>query len=242
AMADDQLSQLRALRTGGADQPVLATVGKAVQATLGVPAADVSPEARFIDLGGDSLSALTFSTLLADIYGVEVPVGVVVDPTGDLLSVADHIARHRDSGGLRTTYAAVHAPGSAEIDAADLSLAKFIDDDILQTAMLLPHPTTEIRTVLLTGMTGFLGRFLGMKWLEALADSGGTLVCLTRGTDAAQARRRIEEAIGSDEGLLDRFRQLAAGHLEVVAGDIGERGLGLDGATWQRLARDVDLI
>src|SRR5262249_3327442 len=81
-MAEDQLSQLRALRTGGAEQPVLATVGKAVQATLGVPAPDVSPEARFIDLGGDSLSALTFSALLADIYGVEVPVGVVVDPTG----------------------------------------------------------------------------------------------------------------------------------------------------------------
>ncbi len=95
-MADDQLSQLRALRTGGADQPVLATVVKAVQATLGVAAADVSPEARFIDLGGDSLSALTFSTLLADIYGVEVPVGVVVDPTGDLLGVANHIQRHRD--------------------------------------------------------------------------------------------------------------------------------------------------
>src|SRR5262249_30458017 len=63
AMADQQLGRLRALRTGGADQPVLATVTKAVQATLGVPAADVSPEARFVDLGGDSLSALTFSTL-----------------------------------------------------------------------------------------------------------------------------------------------------------------------------------
>ena len=70
-MADQQLGQLRALRTGGADQPVLATVIKAVQATLGVPSGDVAPEARFIDLGGDSLSALTFSTLLADIYGVE---------------------------------------------------------------------------------------------------------------------------------------------------------------------------
>ena len=47
------------------------------------------PEARFIDLGGDSLSALTFSRLLADIFGVEVPVGVMVDPTGDLLAIAN---------------------------------------------------------------------------------------------------------------------------------------------------------
>jgi fatty acid CoA ligase FadD9 len=241
-MAEDQLSQLRALRTGGADQPVLATVGKAVQATLGVPAPDVSPEARFIDLGGDSLSALTFSTLLADIYGVEVPVGVVVDPTGDLLSIANHIERHRDSGSLHPTYASVHDTDSTEVRAEDLSLDKFIDDDTLKTAMLLPHPTSEIRTVLLTGATGFLGRFLGMEWLQGLADSGGTLVCLTRGADAAQAGQRIEAALGSDTELLDRFRTLAEGHLKVLAGDIGEPNLGLDSATWQRLSQTIDLI
>ncbi|HYB80598.1 MAG TPA: carboxylic acid reductase, partial [Mycobacterium sp.] len=245
-MADEQLSQLRALRTGGADQPVLATVSKAVQATLGVPAPDVSPEARFIDLGGDSLSALTFSTLLADIYGIEVPAGVVVDPTGDLLSIADHIERHREAGGLRPTYASVHRrmrdTHSTEVLAEDLSLDKFIDDDTLQTAMLLPQPSAEVRTVLLTGATGFLGRFLGMKWLQGLADSGGTLVCLTRGADAVQARQRLEAALDSDAELIDRFRTLAKGHLEVLAGDIGEPNLGLDNATWQRLAQTVDLI
>lgn len=239
-MADDQLKQLRALRTGGADQPVLATVSKAVQATLGVPAADVSPEARFIDLGGDSLSALTFSTLLTDIYGVEVPVGVVVDPTGDLLRIADHIERHRDSD--KPSYASVHETAGDEVSAGDLRLDKFIDDDILKTAMLLPAPTTEIRTVLLTGSTGFLGRFLGLEWLQRLADSGGTLVCLTRGADAAHARRRIEAALDSDPTLLDRFRALAEGHLEVVAGDIGEPQFGLDDTAWQRLTQTVDLI
>ena len=241
-MADDQLSQLRALRMGGPDQPVLATVSKAVQATLGMPAADVSPEARFIDLGGDSLSALTFSTLLADIYGVEVPVGVVVDPTGDLLSIADHIERHRGSGALRPTYASVHDTSSTEVHAEDLTLDKFLDDHVLKAATLLPQPTAEVRTVLLTGATGFLGRFLGMEWLQGLADSGGTLVCLTRGADAAHARRRIETALSSDTELLERFRTLAEGHLEVLAGDIGEPHFGLDNAAWHQLAQSVDLI
>jgi fatty acid CoA ligase FadD9 len=241
-MADDQLSQLRALRMGGSDQPVLSTVSKAVHATLGVPAADVSPEARFIDLGGDSLSALTFSTLLADIYGVEVPVGVVVDPTGDLLSIADHIERHRTSGALRPTYASVHDTSGTEVHAEDLTLDKFLDGDVLKTATLLPQPTAEIRTVLLTGATGFLGRFLGMEWLQGLADSGGTLVCLTRGADAAQARQRIETALSSDTELLERFRTLAESHLEVLAGDIGEPHFGLDNAAWHQLAQTVDLI
>ncbi|OBA62633.1 oxidoreductase [Mycobacterium sp. 1100029.7] len=242
AMADDQLQQLRALRTGGPDQPVLATVSKAVQATLGVPAADVSPEARFIDLGGDSLSALTFSTLLADIYGVEVPVGVVIDPTGDLLRIADHIERHRNSDTPRPGFGTVHDPANHEVLAADLRLDKFIDDGILKAAMLLPAPTAEIRTVLLTGATGFLGRFLGLEWLQRLADAGGTLVCVTRGADAAHARQRIEAALASDVTLLDRFRALADGHLEVLAGDIGEPDFGLDEATWQRLTQTVDLV
>jgi fatty acid CoA ligase FadD9 len=242
AMAGDQLQQLRALRTGGPDQPVLATVSKAVQATLGVPAADVSPEARFIDLGGDSLSALSFSTLLADIYGVDVPVGVVVDPTGDLLKIADHVERQRNSDTRRPSYASVHDASSHEVLAADLQLDKFIDDDVLKSAMVLAAPTAEIRTVLLTGSTGFLGRFLALEWLQQLQDSGGTLVCLTRGADAAHARQRIEGALASDPTLLERFRSLADGHLEVMAGDIGEPNFGLDASTWTRLSQTIDLI
>ena len=35
---------------------------------------------------------------------------------------------------------------------------------------------------------------------------------------------------------------MAAEHLEVIPGDIGEPNLGLDEATWERLAREVDLI
>ena len=241
-MAEDQISELRALRAGGADQPVLATVVRAVQATLGVSAGNIDPQARFVDLGGDSLSALSFSRLLADIFGVEVPVGVMVDPTGDLLSVAKHIERHRDSEVLQPTFASVHDADSAEVRADDLTLVKFIAADLLTAATSLPRPSGEVRTVLLTGATGFLGRFLALEWLQRLADSGGTLICLARGADAAQARARIEAALSSDAELLTRFRALADGHLEVLDGDIGEPNLGLDGSTWQRLTESVDLV
>jgi len=241
-MADDQISELRALRAGGADQPVLATMARAVQATLGVSAGDVDPQARFIDLGGDSLSALTFSRLLADIFGVEVPVGVMVDPTADLLAIAKHIERHRDSDGLRPTFASVHGTDSTEVRAEDLTLDKFIDADLLGAAASLPRPTGDVRTVLVSGATGFLGRFLCLEWLQRLADSDGTLICIVRAGDAEQARQRIETALATDAALLKRFRALADGHLEVLAGDIGEPNLGLDGPTWQRLADSVDLI
>jgi fatty acid CoA ligase FadD9 len=241
-MADDQISELRALRAGGADQPVLATMARAVQATLGVSAGDVDPQARFIELGGDSLSALTFSRLLADIFGVEVPVGVMVDPTADLLAIAKHIERQRDSDGLRPTFASVHGADSTEVRAEDFTLDKFIDAGLLGAAASLPRPTGDVRTVLVTGVTGFLGRFLCLEWLQRLADSDGTLICIVRAGDAGQARQRIEAALATDAELLERFRTLADGHLEVLAGDIGEPNLGLDGPTWQRLADSVDLI
>src|SRR6202012_5094199 len=175
-MADDQISELRALRAGGADQPVLATMARAVQATLGLAAGDVDPQARFIDLGGDSLSALTFSRLLADILGVEVPVGVMVDPTADLLAIAKHIERQRDSDGLRPTFASVHGADSTEVRAEDLTLDKFIETDLLNAAASLPRPTGDVRTVLVTGATGFLGRFLCLEWLRRLARPRGAPV------------------------------------------------------------------
>ena len=105
--------------------------------------ADVSPEARFIDLGGDSLSALTFSRLLTDIYGVDVPVGVVIDPTADLMAIADIHRTRTCSSVTRPTFASVHGAGTTEVRAADLTLDKFIDHDILATATTLAPPPTH---------------------------------------------------------------------------------------------------
>jgi fatty acid CoA ligase FadD9 len=45
-----------------------------------------------------------------------------------------------------------------------------------------------------------------------------------------------------DAKLLEHYQELAADHLEVIAGDKGEANLGLDPQTWQRLADTVDLI
>ena len=63
-------------------------------------------------------------------------------------------------------------------------------------------PVDTVRTVLLTGATGFLGRFQAMAWLELMAKTGGKLILIARGSNPAQARRRIEEALESDPELL----------------------------------------
>ena len=63
-LADSQANELRELRLHGADRPVLETIGRAARALLGAASADVRPDAHFTDLGGDSLSALSFANLL----------------------------------------------------------------------------------------------------------------------------------------------------------------------------------
>ncbi|SFP02899.1 fatty acid CoA ligase FadD9 [Amycolatopsis arida] len=241
-LAEGNRSELGELRRTARELPVLDAVLRAARVLLGGSGAEPSPEARFTDLGGDSLSALSMANLLREILDVEVPVGVIVSPATDLRALAGYVERERGSGTRRPTVATVHGPGSAEVLASDLTLEKFLDADTLAAATALPRPSGPVRTVLLTGANGYLGRFLCLEWLERVAPRGGTVIGIVRGGDAAAARERMEAAFDTgDPELLRRFRELA-GHLEVLPGDIGEPSLGLDERTWRRLADSVDLV
>ncbi|MCU1648825.1 MAG: oxidoreductase [Nocardia sp.] len=237
-----QADELQALRGGSADRPVLQTVGLAVRALLGRAGTTIDFGAHFTDLGGDSLSALSLSTLLREIFEIEVPVGVIVGPTTDLRHLADYIETERTSGGTRPTAASVHGRG-IEIRAADLTLDKFLDGPTLAQAAGIPQVTEPATTVLLTGANGYLGRFLCMEWLQRLDNSKGTLICLLRGSDAATARQRLNSVFDTgDPDLLRRFRTLADRRLRVLVGDIGEPNFGLGEQEWHELADTVDLI
>ncbi len=242
-LAEGHSKQLDELRRNGAERPVLETVRGATAALFGGSTADPAPEAHFTDLGGDSLSALTFANLLNEIFGVEVPVGVIVSPASDLRSLARYIEAEQAPGASRPTFASVHGRDAVEVHARDLTLDKFLDADTLSASHSLPGPTTDVRTVLLTGATGFLGRYLTLHWLEQLDLVGGTLICLVRGNSDDDARQRLDATFDSgDPDLLTHYQDLAADHLEVIAGDKAEQNLGLNQQTWQRLAAGVDLI
>jgi fatty acid CoA ligase FadD9 len=245
-LADSQANELRELRLHGADRPVLETISRAAGALLGAAATDLQPDAHFTDLGGDSLSALTFANLLHEIFDIDVPVGVIVSPASDLAALAAYIEAERQPGTKRPTFASVHGRSNGpitEVHAADLTLDKFIDAKTLAAAGSLPGPSAEVRTVLLTGATGFLGRYLALEWLERMDLVDGKVICLVRAKSNEDARRRLDKTFDTgDAELLRHYRELAADHLEVIAGDKGEADLGLDPQTWQRLADTVDLI
>ncbi|HEY4460844.1 MAG TPA: carboxylic acid reductase, partial [Pseudonocardiaceae bacterium] len=245
-LAERETSKLSALRDAGRDQPVFDTVRQAAQALLGSSAGELSADAHFTALGGDSLSALSFSNLLKEIFGVDVRVGVIISPSNDLRQVANHIEtalRSGSNGPKQPTFATVHGIGGEQVRASDLTLDKFIDATTLAEARTLPRPSGDPSTVLLTGANGYLGRFLCLEWLERLAQTGGTLICIVRGSNAESARQRLDDAFDSgDAELLQHFQKLATEHLEVLAGDIGEPNLGVDDPTWHRLADTVEQI
>lgn len=240
-LAEGQANELVELRRSGADAPVLQTVSRAAAALLGA-ASDLSPDIHFTELGGDSLSALTFGNLLHEIFDIDVPVGVIVSPANDLAAIADYIEAER-RGSKRPTFATVHGRDAKTVRAADLTLDKFLDEATLAAAPSLPGPTAEVRTVLLTGTTGFLGRYLALEWLERMDLVDGKVIALVRAKSDEDARARLDKTFDSgDPELNAHYQELAADHLEVIAGDKGEANLGLDQQTWQRLADTVDLI
>jgi fatty acid CoA ligase FadD9 len=242
-LADGQANELRELRQHGATRPVLETISRAAGALLGAAASELQHDAHFTDLGGDSLSALTFANLLHEIFEIDVPVGVIVSPATDLAALAAYIEAERQPGSKRPTFASVHGRDATEVHASDLTLDKFIDAKTLAAASQLPGPSPEVRTVLLTGATGFLGRYLALEWLERMDMVDGKVIALVRAKDDDAARDRLDNTFDSgDHELLRHYRELAADHLEVIAGDKGEANLGLDPQTWQRLADTVDLI
>src|SRR5271157_4060101 len=181
-LADGQANELSELRRSRAEAPVLQTVSRAAAAMLGTARpveADLLSDAHFTDLGGDSLSALTFGNLLREIFDIDVPVGVIVSPANDLQAIADYIERERQ-GSKRPSFASVHGRDAVAVHASGLTLDKFIDAPTLAAAPTLPRPSAEVRTVLLTGATGFLGRYLALEWLERMDLVDGKVIALVR--------------------------------------------------------------
>ncbi|WP_068149583.1 carboxylic acid reductase [Rhodococcoides corynebacterioides] len=245
--------RLEALRQAVGTIPTVDVVRRAAAGLLGLPDDDVAATDRFTDLGGDSLSAVTFGAMLRDLVDVEVPVTAVVSPTADLADVAAAIDRGRataQSGDTDSTltFESVHGADPDEVVADDLTPDRVLGPDFQAAARRADGPREDVRTVLVTGATGYLGRFLLLDWLERMDAVDGRVVTLVRARSAEDARRRLDATFGVtgehavDPELRDRWTDLANRRLDIEVGDVARPRLGLSDERWTRLAQDVDHI
>ncbi len=197
----------------------------------------VGVDDSFFDLGGDSLSAMRVIAAINTALDMDLNVGSLF-----LAPSVRSLSQQMGDPSSEMHFESVHGRGAAKVHARDLTLDKFIDAPTLAAAPTLPGPSAEVRTVLLTGATGFLGRYLVLQLMQQMELVDGKLICLVRASSGEEARRRLDHIFDSDPALARCFGELAVNHLEVIAGDKGEPQLGLDQATWERLASTVDLI
>lgn len=242
-MDRQQQQELAQLRAAGTQAATLDRVAGAIKANLGLAAIEKESDQSYRDLGGDSLGAAALGALLEQMFDINVPVSMILNPAGSAKRLAQFIDRSLSSQTGTPNFASVHGEEPETVKASDLTLDRFFNAATLEKFGRAAMPAEETRTVLLTGSTGFLGRFLCLDWMEWLAPKGGKVVCIIRAKDAGDARRRLDEAISShDPALAARFAELAQRHLEVIAGDLSAPGLGLDEPLFARLSQEVDRV
>ena len=189
------------------------------------------------------MSSVLFALEIEEIFAVSLSADALLSPTGSLKKWSQLIEKAQSGESDRPNFESVHGSDTTAVHSKDLSLDKFIDAQTLDAANQLPSVGQEAKTVLLTGGNGFLGHIVCLEWLEKLAAVNGKLICLIRGSNNSEARKRLDAAFsGVDPKLEQRYQQLAEQHLEVLAGDAGEHQLGLNDADYARLSQQVDRI
>ena len=239
-----QNEDIAALKDPNSPLSTLEKLGKLLEVNLGREDIDLVSGHNYAELGGDSMGSISLALAIEDIFEVELPADALLSPTGSPQKWADAIDRAMSAeSGAMPSFASVHGKDAKIADAADLTLDKFLDRELLDQAKGLSVDLSQPRTVLLTGGNGFLGHIVALQWMEKLAPLGGKLICLVRGKDDADARARLDAAFeGGDDELISHYSALAADHLEVVAGDASQPLLGLGEEKFNEFAERVDRI
>ncbi len=206
----------------GDDNPVLKDIGNEFASALGLDRVDADTD--FFEMGGTSIMLATLAGKLRLKYENELPIHAFFQlptPRG-VTKVIDELRQ----GGIDEMLAGRHM----ETMERDAEL-----DPSVQAGSLPWASVDQPREILLTGATGYLGSYLLAALLKKTT---ATINCLVRGRDGADARQRLVSSLKH----YDLWRDEHEDRIRVLCGDLGQPNFGLDGADWDTLASDVDVI
>ena len=190
----------------------------------------LKPEDSFFDLGGHSLSLADLSSRLSRHFGFRIAIARLADnPT-----LAGHLETVR---GVRDGHTAAVQADLPAVLASDATLEDGIQPAAANAAIT---SVTSATTVLLTGVTGFLGAFLLHDLLES---TSAHIICLVRfndpeDDDQAGGIARIRRNL-LDLGL---WRDSVMERVEVLPGNLSRSRFGLSPQAFKDLAARVQVI
>lgn len=198
-----------------------ASIARIFEAVLRLDEGDVDREDDFFDVGGHSLAAAETLSLIEDVFGVRLPVGVLLEaPTAAKL--AERLADQEENGARDR---ASHVPRADAV----------LEEDISPAGEASSATLGEARKVFLTGATGFLGSFL---LDEILHRTEAEVHCLVRRREGASLLSSLRESLRG-RGLWDPEYEE---RIFPVPGDLGEPLLGMDRKAFDALADEMDLV
>ncbi|KAI6783967.1 Linear gramicidin synthase subunit D-like protein [Emericellopsis cladophorae] len=204
------------------------TIVKIWAASLNIPATSITPKHDFFDLGGHSLILAELASRFSQAFGFPVPLGPLAgNPTLEGHLEAITAARDGHTAAVQADLPTVLKEDSVlpeEITTTGSAFQKLSDAD----------------SVLLTGATGYLGAFLLKSLLEK---TSARIICMVRFTEPtddcrpagmARIRKNLIDLGIWDDSDLDR--------IEIVAGNLARKRLGLSPEAFEELATRVQVI
>jgi thioester reductase-like protein len=174
----------------------------------------VGRDDNFFDLGGHSLIALRLLVKINEHFGASLRViDLYQNPTLQELA-------------LRLRAGATHDP------AIDLATEAALDPQLTAVPGAVRNPAKHI---LLTGATGFVGRFL---LVEILRNTTATVHCLVRERPEGYALARIKQTLLTWDLWCNEFER----RIVVVRGDLKLPRLGIEEGAYEELCRTVDVV
>jgi amino acid adenylation domain-containing protein len=196
--------------------------------TLSMSSSSVTGEHNFFDLGGHSLLLADLASRLSNTFGFRVPVARLADPA-TLNGHLDTVRAVRDG----------HA-AAVQADLPAILREDCILDKDIQPSNAKPIAIKDADTVLLTGVTGFLGAFLLNDLLQS---TSAQVVCLVRFNDPSQddlpggiarIRRNLLDFGLWTDNIMER--------VEILPGNLSRKRFGLSPDDFQKLASRVQVI
>jgi len=184
---------------------------------LGVDRIGVTDD--FFELGGHSILAMQLLFRIRNSFSCELLLR-------DLFQMPTIVSQAR-------LLVAHDVNGYSNADSIDWESETALDESVYPLSQY--HPEAAIKSVFLTGASGFLGVFL-LK--ELLQQSRKNVYCLVRSPTPAQAFEKIERSLDA-YGL---WNSDYASRIYPVCGDLAKPRLGMQTSQWQQLAGEIDAI